>query len=303
MKFDSVLLTGRTGFLGSYIYSHLKNRIKKLDTLGRSNMNDLSFDLAGGRIKISNKYELIIHCAGKAHVVPKTKEEEEEFFDINLKGTKHLLDALESSQNLPKSFVFISTVAVYGLDSGNNVNENYPLNASDAYGSSKVLAEDLVQAWCLQHHVVCTILRLPLIAGINPPGNLRAMIEGIKRGYYFNISGGIAKKSIVLAQDVAEIIPIAAEIGGIYNLTDGNNPTFSELSVVISKQLNKSKPISLPKWLGLIVAKIGDLIGERAPINTKKLNKITSDLTFDDTLARQKLGWKPLSVLEGLKIT
>lgn len=45
-----------------------------------------------------------------------------------------------------------------------------------------------------QHNVVCTILRLPLLVGTNPPGNLGAMIKGIARGYYFNIGGGKSKK-------------------------------------------------------------------------------------------------------------
>ena len=33
---------------------------------------------------------------------------------------------------------------------------------------------------------------------------------------------------------------------GVYNLTDGYNPTVSELSYMISKQLNKKPPIKLP---------------------------------------------------------
>jgi hypothetical protein len=45
---------------------------------------------------------------------------------------------------------------------------------------------------------------------------------------------------------------------------------------------------------------VGDLIGNKAPINSLKLKKITSDLTFDDSKSR-KLGWNPQSVLEYLK--
>lgn len=44
---------------------------------------------------------------------------------MNLQGTKNLCTALEQS-GIPKSFIFISTVAVYGCDSGENITEEYP---------------------------------------------------------------------------------------------------------------------------------------------------------------------------------
>lgn len=44
---------------------------------------------------------------------------------------------------------------------------------------------------------------------------------------------------MVLAQDVAAFIDKVSLVGGIYNLTDGYHPGFSELSEFISKRLNK----------------------------------------------------------------
>jgi hypothetical protein len=45
---------------------------------------------------------------------------------------------------------------------------------------------------------------------------------------------------------------------------------------------------------------LGDCIGEKAPINSLKIKKITTNLAFDDSKAR-RLGWKSQSVLEYLK--
>jgi nucleoside-diphosphate-sugar epimerase len=138
--------------------------------------------------------------------------------------------------------------------------------------------------------------------GSKPLGNLGSMIKGIQKGYYFNIAGGQGKKSMVLAEDVVKNILKISEIGGIYNLTDGYHPSFSELSSYIAIQLCKGKPMNIPIWLAKIIAKFGDLLGSKAPINTNKLKKITSDLTFDDTKAREAFGWNPTRVLEGFKI-
>ena len=240
---------------------------------------------------------MVIHAAGKAHKIPKTKIEVSQFFEVNMKGTQNLLISLEQLSQLPKYFVFISTVAVYGLDSGMKIGENTPLLAIDPYGLSKIQAEKLVIEWCKQHNVKSTILRLPLLVGKNPPGNLGAMITAIRKGYYFNIDNGKAKKSMVLAEDVAKFIPIIALIGGIYNLTDGLHPSFYQTS----SSLAKNRIANLPYPIAKIVARLGDLFGDYAPLNSRKLIKITSDLTFDESNAR-KMGWNPQSVVEYLKI-
>ena len=65
--------------------------------------------------------------------------------------------------------------------------ENSDLLAKDPYGRSKIEAEAMIIEWAQKHAVKFLILRLPLIAGINPPGNLGSMINGIKKGFYFNI--------------------------------------------------------------------------------------------------------------------
>jgi nucleoside-diphosphate-sugar epimerase len=295
----NILLSGASGFLGKIIIEHLKGHI--ITTIGRNNNANLQIDLKYD-IPILPISDIIIHSAGKAHALPRTEQDKQEIFDVNVVGTSNLLKGLENSSK-PRTFIFISTVAVYGIENGNLISENNPLLAKDPYGLSKIKAEELVLNWCKKNSVTCTILRLPLIAGPNPPGNLGAMIKGIRNGYYFNIAGSEVKKSIVLAQDIAAIIPKVAEIGGIYNLTDGYHPSLKELSSVIAQQLSKKDPGNIPGLLAKSLAMIGDMLGKRAPINTLKLKKITSDLTFDDFKAREILGWNPTPVLKGFKIS
>lgn len=294
-----ILLTGANGFLGNY----LKNELKKsfvLKTLSRSS-SDYNIDLLNKNILFNDKFDLVIHAAGKAHLVPSNEKEFNDFYETNVNGTLNLLEGLRVS-GLPQKFVFISSVSVYGLSDGFFINENSPLLANDAYGKSKIEAEKIIINWCKQYNVKYTILRLPLIIGSDPPGNLKTMISAIKKGYYFNIAGGIAKKSMVLAKDIARFIISSSDIGGIYNLTDGIHPSFNDLSKIISLKLNKRYPINMPKILALFLAKLGDVIGGDFPLNTIKYIKITSTLTFDDSKARKAFFWNPDPVLENLII-
>ncbi|WP_396186352.1 NAD-dependent epimerase/dehydratase family protein [Flavobacterium sp.] len=292
-----ILLTGANGFLGKCIVKNLENNFQ-ISSLSRK-LGDYKISLETTVPQFNHKFDLVIHAAGKAHTVPKKETEKKKFYDVNVTGTQNLLNGLEII-GVPNQFVFISSVSVYGKESGLNISEDQSLEAKDAYGLSKIRAELLVLEWCEKNNVVCTILRLPLLVGKNPPGNLGAMIKAIVKGYYFNIGGGKAKKSMVLAEDVAVFIPTLAKVGGIYNLTDGVHPDFKSLSLVIAKQNNKSKLLNLPIFVAKVFGNIGNIIGNSAPINSLKLKKITSDLTFDDTRARQ-IGWKPKEVLDYLQ--
>ncbi|PZX92479.1 NAD(P)-dependent oxidoreductase [Flavobacterium aquariorum] len=293
-----IIVTGANGFLGKYIVKALVNK-NNLKSLSRTS-GDYQVSLENEVPNFEQKFDLVVHAAGKAHSIPSTAEEKQQFHDVNVLGTLNFLKGFEKV-GLPEQFVFISSISVYGQEYGIEITEEYQLKAKDAYGLSKIEAEVLVMEWCKKYNVVCTILRLPLLVGKNPPGNLGAMIKAIDKGYYFNIGGGKARKSMVLAEDVASFIPKVAAIGGTYNLTDGINPDFKELSRVISKQRNKKMPFNLPLFIAKIMGYTGDLLGDKAPINSSKIKKITSDLTFDDSKARELLGWNPKSVLDYLK--
>ena len=287
----NILVTGSSGFFGSEIVRELKSNSNF--TLNR-NSGDFQYDLSKSIPLLNTDFDIVIHNAGKAHSFPRTEKEKYSFFQVNVQGTKNLLKGLET--RIPKQFVFISSVSVYGLEYGENIDENSLLIAKDVYGLSKIQAERIVLDWCNKNNVVCTILRLPLLVGKNPPGNLGLMLKGIKKGYYLNIGGGGAKKSMVLAQDVVKFIPQVSQIGGVYNLTDGYHPSFKELSHALAKK----QVLSLPLPIANIFGKIGDLFGDRAPLNTRKILKLTRDLTFDDSKA-SKIGWNPRSVLDFIK--
>lgn len=288
-------MTGTTGFLGAVLASVLRNKQHEISTLASNGASRI--DITRPFTLSNDNYDIVVHAAGKAHFLPRNERDKQEFYNVNYDGTKNLCQALEKLNRLPKSFIFISTVAVYGLDQGENISEEFPLNGNTPYADSKILAEEWLESWATDNHIELGILRLPLVAGPNPLGNLRAMIAGLKSGKYLSIGRADARKSMVWAEDIADIIPTLAEKGGIYNLTDGYHPSFRELEATIVNVLGYGKPLRIPIWLAKSLALFGDITGGYFPINSDKLTKISSTLTFDDSKARKELGWKPTGVL------
>lgn len=285
-----VLLTGGSGFLGGILTDTLQ-KDHELFSLGRSSSNTISCDLSKEIPEIP-EIDMIIHSAGKAHVIPKSPEEEQEFFSVNSIGTSNLLKGIKK---LPKLMVLISTVAVYGLDEGVNIDENQALNGTTPYAKSKIQAEEIWKSWALSNNVDFLILRLPLIAGPNPPGNLGAMIKAIEKGYYFRMGDGQAKKSVVLARDIAEHLPKWIGHSGVYNLTDGIHPSLKDLDSYFSLKYGK-KVRSISEGLLGLISKIGDVISV-FPFNSYRHSKLKSTLTFSDLKARRELAWSPKPVI------
>ncbi|GAB5522679.1 MAG: NAD-dependent epimerase/dehydratase family protein [Roseivirga sp.] len=294
------LLTGATGFLGKELDKGLSS-LAVVETLGRSEANRIICDLSVDAPLLDSAYDLVIHNAGKAHFVPKTSADKEDFFKVNYHGTLNLLKSLEQTPELPKSLILISTVAVYGREEGLLLDEKCPLNASDPYGQSKSMAEEAVIKWGKEHGVTIGILRLPLVAGPFPPGNLRKMLNAQRAGYFFHIGQGDARRSMVSASDVAAVIPRVAEVGGIYNLTDQYHPSFAELSALFSQMLGLKAPYNLPIWLARVLARSGDIFAfifrKEAPFSSRSMLKMTSSLTFSDEKAKRLLNWQPQRVL------
>lgn len=296
-----LLFTGASGFLGYNILPILHKEYETVHTMGLGQEDDIKINLAKEVPAINTRYDIVLHACGKAHVVPRTPEEEKAFYDVNYEGTRNLCAALEKA-GVPKALVFISTVAVYGCESGELITEEHPLNGDTPYAKSKIMAEDFLTKWCSEHGVVLGILRPSLLAGKNAPGNLGAMVNGVRKGFYLNIAGGKVSKSVLMAEDIARLLPLLIEKGGVYNVCDTNQPTFGEISASVAKQLGKHKPISIPYWMAWCMAKVGDLLGSKAPINSYKLSKMTESLTFSNEKARRELGWEPLDVLENYKV-
>lgn len=297
---EKLLFTGGTGFLGKNVRPIL-DKMYEVVTCGITPDDMIKANLAKEVPALNQHFDVVLHACGKAHVIPKTEAEKQAFYDVNYQGTINLCKAIEKVE-APKALIFISTVAVYGCEFGDLITEEHPLVGTTPYADSKIKAEEYLTQWSKRHGVVLGILRPSLLAGIGAPGNLGAMVNGVKKGFYMNIAGGKVVKSILMAEDIANILPALVKKGGIYNVCDTRQPSFGDLSASVARQLGKHKPISIPYWMAKCMALIGDCLGAKAPINSYKLKKMTKSLTFSNEKARKELGWEPLDVLTNYRI-
>jgi len=302
------LVTGGTGFLGRYLVRRLAESGYDITLLARRPIEPYRTIVADLRQPelppLDAVFDEVYHLAGLAHTVPASRAAGERFFQVNTEGTHRLLEALERAGRPPGALVYISSVAVYGLEEGSLLDEETPRRASDPYGASKREAEDLVMEWSARHQVRASIVRLPLVVGRGAPGNLRAMIEAMCKRRYWGVSPGTARRSMVAAADVSEILPRLARTGGVFHLTDGEHPSFAELEEALAAALGRKAPRRLPGWIARLAAWAGDVLervtGVAVPINSRVLRKMTSTLTFSDGRARRTLSWKPTRVLDRL---
>jgi UDP-glucose 4-epimerase len=167
----TALVTGAAGFVGSALCSRLLeagHRVIGYDNLSRGRRDYLpeAVPLVEGDIRDRRRLQqtisdttpdCVIHLAAM-HFIPDCFARPEETLDVNVEGTRRLLESCLSSS--VRSLIFVSTGAVYAPTDGPCVEDTTPLHPLEVYGESKLAGEQLVAAFQADTKVSTSILRL-----------------------------------------------------------------------------------------------------------------------------------------------
>lgn len=207
----------------------------------------------------------------------------------------------------PKHVVVVSSTAVYGLSSGENIDETAPVRPADNASRHLASIEDSVKERCKATGAMCTILRPADVVGTGMEGFTGRLARDVNNGSYMHVKGNEAQRSIVHAIDVAKAVRAVAEkagddcIEGVYNLTDRSGATIEQLAEAIAYRLGNKRIFATGLKAAKALALLGDITLGALPWSRKKLKARTTTLTFNSFAISKHTTWEPMSVTEYLK--
>ncbi len=318
---QSILITGASGFIGSFLVEEALRR--GFDTwagvrasssrkyLGQPGLHFLELDFARPGVLRSQlaahkaeagAFDYVVHCAGATKCIDPA-----DFDRVNHLQTCTLADTLRSLDMTPRQFIFVSTLSVFGPVH----EETYePIREADtpcpntAYGQSKLRAEQYLQSLPGFPYV---IFRPTGVYGPREK-DYYLMAQSIKR--HVDVAAGFRRQDLtfVYVTDVVQAVFRAIDKGvtrRAYFLSDGqvySSRTFTDL---IRRELGNPLVlrITLPLWLlkavSLLVGGLAALRGKTSTLNADKYRIMKQrNWRCDITPAEDELGYRPAIGLE-----
>lgn len=302
-----VLLTGSNGFLGQYLSQFLAHKryfvfahSREMATFGNPNITNINFDLNDNLDNINlNQIEVIIHCAGRAHVMNETAESPlEAYRQTNVQGTLNL--AQKAVKSGVKRFIYLSSIKVNGEEATQQkpFTADDSINTDDPYGLSKYEAEQALKQLAKETGLEVVIIRPVLIYGPNVKANFKSMVSLASKKIPLPIGCLDNKRSMVSVYNLADLIEVCLShpdaTGQIFLASDQDDLSVKQLfEKLASLQNNKLIKVPVPKNLIFLLA---SLVGR-----SDMASRLCSELVVNTSKNTQILGWKaPYSTEQSL---
>lgn len=258
------LITGGSGFLGEKIAETLAlkgDKVRVYDVLKFQGQNkNIEFHrgdvLDKNRLeKIAGDAKIIYHLAA---LVPLTKSGKR-FWEVNVGGTQNIIDiAKKNSIRL----VYVSSSAIYGMPKC-PINSQTPARPIEAYGKSKLAAENLVKKY-IEAGGSAVIIRPRTILGAKRLGIFDILFEWISENRNIYIIGkGQNRFQFIHIDDLVSAIVKAAnlKICGAFNIgTDKFGTLRGDLEAFIKKAGSGSRVISINPLIAIPALRILDFL-------------------------------------------
>ena len=155
-----VLITGIHGFTGGYMAAELKAHGCEVIGIGRQPSQEAGYyqvDLANTtalqKLLAQIQPDIVVHLAAVAFVGHGVADA---FYQVNLIGTRNLLEAIDACGKVPECVLIASSANVYGNASEGLLNETAPPSPANDYAVSKLAMEHMASLWRSRLPIVIT---------------------------------------------------------------------------------------------------------------------------------------------------
>ncbi len=301
-----VLVTGANGFIGSVacaafrqggwtVCGTVRGLVPESDMfpigdLGAMTVTDWLPILAG--------VEVIVHLAGRAHVLKETMADPlAEFRRVNTAGTRKLMAAAE--QVGVRRFVFVSSIGVNGdVSAETGFTEESAVHPHKPYAVSKYEAELLLRSMATQSGMELVVVRPPLVYGAGVKGNFAKLQQLVAKGIPLPVGLANNRRTLVSVDNLASLLVCCAThpqaVGELFLVGDDQAVSTKELVKLLGQRLGK-KVFLLP--VPPILAQFGaQLIGKQ-----DLYNQLFCSLVINTSKAKKILNWQPpFNLIESL---
>ena len=309
----TILVTGDSGFIGSYLISFLDESgylVRGIDLVPKKNPGINYLQVVGDILDETAIGQAMQGCDCVIHLAAEHKDfgiAEERYFQVNVEGTQKLLTQA-SFRNI-KKFIFFSSVAVYG-DTVSPSEETVP-NPVNPYGTSKFMAEQVIRKWVEEDPSrQAIILRPTVVFGPRNRANIFKLIQYVCDKKFIWIGKGKNIKSIAYVENVVGATCFLLENMKpgfqILNYVDEPQLTTRELVTIIAAKADLPVPtFYIPLSVALPAAKVLDVVGALAhrdfPVTSARLKKFNTSTTFQSEKIRSLGFMTPYSLEEGIE--
>jgi len=309
-----ILVTGATGFIGNNLVKELVSKGHKVRCLVRETsrkedvnyLKKLKVELFKGDLTdkkslkgICGEIGIVYHLTG---ILGGFNVSEKLIFDINVKGTKNILN--ESKESKVKKFIFCSSAGVLGpIISGD---ESNPYNPSNFYEKTKVEAERLV----LKSGLDYIIIRPEFVYGLRD-NHVLPLFRAIKYKKFFIIGYGNSLLHPTYIDDLTQafIKCLDQKIKNkVYIIAGEKAIRVKELYKLIAGKLNMRInkthiPILIVSILTFILENSAKIFKFNPILTKSRIRFFTENRSFNTSKASKELGYKPIKLEKGIKKT
>lgn len=319
-----IVITGATGFIGRNLAENFHKNDLDVVATGRSPGVGNTLQKKGILFKNADILDLdelnqVFEGAGAViHSAAKTADwgNEQEFFEVNVKGTRNVMQSCKNHQ--VKKIIFISTPSVYftGKDR-HNITENDPLPAKQltAYARTKVIAENEISALRDEGFRVM-IFRPRAVYGPYDNTIIPRILKMAQKKRFPLIANGEAMTDITYIDNFIDAVRAGLTApedawNEVYNISNGEpikiRDWFAQVLDVFNRPFN---PKNVPEAMARTVAGLMEFLsllpfGGKKPSMTRfSVGYMAKTMTLSIENAKTKLNYNPgISNKEGFKRT